>query len=257
MSREKLVRIYVGNLPPDIRSNEVEQLFEKYGKIVKVELKNGAGRGPPFAFIEFEDYRDAEDAVRTQNGANYDGYALRVEVPHGARDGGRGPRGPPRYDDRRDYYSSGGRGGYDRGYDRGYNQGYGRDRGGGHRDNGYASRDRQRAPPVRRKYKVVVTGIPKSATVGDLKKHMKDAGDVISVKIRDEKGYIEYDNNEDMRYALKKIDDTELETEDGDKRRITVRECRESSRSRTRSTSPARRKTSPSYSPKRSRSRSP
>ena len=50
--------------------------------------------------------------------------------------------------------------------------------------------------------------------MADLKKHMKDAGDVIAASIRDGTGYIEYDNNEDMRYALKKLDDTDLETED-------------------------------------------
>ena len=53
----KDARIYVGNLPPDVRSKELETMFEKYGAIVKVDLKNGAGRGPPFAFIEYEDYR--------------------------------------------------------------------------------------------------------------------------------------------------------------------------------------------------------
>ena len=48
-------RIYIGNLPPDIRTKDVEDLFYKYGKIVFVDLKNK--RGPPFAFIEFEDHR--------------------------------------------------------------------------------------------------------------------------------------------------------------------------------------------------------
>ncbi len=48
-------RVYVGNLPPDIRPREVEDLFFKYGKIVQVELKNK--RGPPYAFVEFEDAR--------------------------------------------------------------------------------------------------------------------------------------------------------------------------------------------------------
>lgn len=57
MSRDKDSRIYIGNLPPDVRSKEIEELFDKYGKIVKVDLKHGAGRGPPFAFIEFDDYR--------------------------------------------------------------------------------------------------------------------------------------------------------------------------------------------------------
>jgi arginine/serine-rich splicing factor 1/9 len=49
------VKIYVGNLPPDIRTKDIESLFYKYGKIVFIDLKNR--KGPPFAFIEFDDYR--------------------------------------------------------------------------------------------------------------------------------------------------------------------------------------------------------
>jgi len=48
-------RVYVGNLPPDIRTKDIEDLFYKFGKINRVDLKNK--RGPPFAFIEFEDHR--------------------------------------------------------------------------------------------------------------------------------------------------------------------------------------------------------
>ena len=48
-------RIYVGNLPPDIRNKDIEDLFYKYGKIAFIDLKNR--RGPPFAFVEFEDAR--------------------------------------------------------------------------------------------------------------------------------------------------------------------------------------------------------
>ena len=42
-------RIYVGNLPPDIRTKDIEDLFYKYGKIVFIDMKNR--RGPPFAFV--------------------------------------------------------------------------------------------------------------------------------------------------------------------------------------------------------------
>ena len=52
-------RIYVGNLPPDIRSKDIDDLFHKYGKIVFIDLKNR--RGPPFAFVEFEDGRFVEN----------------------------------------------------------------------------------------------------------------------------------------------------------------------------------------------------
>ncbi len=49
-------RVYVGNLPPDIRTKDVEDVFYKYGAIRDIDLKNRRG-GPPFAFVEFEDPR--------------------------------------------------------------------------------------------------------------------------------------------------------------------------------------------------------
>lgn len=82
-------RIYVGNLPPDIRTKDVEDLFYRFGKVVFVDLKNRRGSkanhesssqaimsdvsGPPFAFVEFEDHRDASDAVKARNNFDYDG----------------------------------------------------------------------------------------------------------------------------------------------------------------------------------------
>ena len=48
-------KVYVGNLPSDIRSRDLEDIFYKYGKIVDVDLHNR--KGPPFAFVEFEDIR--------------------------------------------------------------------------------------------------------------------------------------------------------------------------------------------------------
>ncbi|XP_059549477.1 serine/arginine-rich splicing factor 1-like [Myotis daubentonii] len=92
-------RIYVGNLPPDIQTKDIEDVFYKYGAIRDIDLKNRRG-GPPFAFVEFEDPRDAEDAVCGRDGYDYDGYCLRVEFPRSGRGGGgggapRGRYGPP------------------------------------------------------------------------------------------------------------------------------------------------------------------
>lgn len=108
-SRNNEARIYVGNLPPDIRTKDIEDLFYKFGKIAYIDLKNR--RGPPFAFVEFEDpryfvklnllhcldnfkwnARDAEDAVHARDGYDYDGYRLRVEFPRGSQNSGGGHR---------------------------------------------------------------------------------------------------------------------------------------------------------------------
>lgn len=131
-------RIYVGNLPPDIRTKDIQDLFYKFGKVTFVDLKNR--RGPPFAFVEFEDprqvlcmscfgflkfviSRDADDAVHARDGYDYDGYRLRVEFPRGGGGGG------------------GGGGGFRGG------------RGGGERGRG------SRGPPARRsQFRVLVTG---------------------------------------------------------------------------------------------------
>ena len=48
-------RIYVGNLPPDIRTKDIEDLFYKYGKIVFIDMKNR--RGPPFAFVGKKNFK--------------------------------------------------------------------------------------------------------------------------------------------------------------------------------------------------------
>ncbi len=51
----KANRVFVGNLPPDVRTKDVEDLFYKFGDVAYVDLKTR--RGPPFAFVEFYDAR--------------------------------------------------------------------------------------------------------------------------------------------------------------------------------------------------------
>ncbi|XP_070676123.1 serine/arginine-rich splicing factor SR30-like isoform X3 [Malus domestica] len=84
MSRRSSRTIYVGNLPGDIRMREVEDLFLKYGPIVDIDLKIPP-RPPGYAFVEFEDPRDADDAIYGRDGYDFDGVRLRVELAHGGR----------------------------------------------------------------------------------------------------------------------------------------------------------------------------
>ncbi|KAF5204239.1 Serine/arginine-rich-splicing factor SR34 [Thalictrum thalictroides] len=173
MSSRSSRTLYVGNLPGDIREREVEDLFYKYGPIVDIDLKIPP-RPPGYAFVEFEDSRDAEDAIRGRDGYSFDGHRLRVELAHGGR-------GQSASIDRYSGHSGGGsRGGLSR----------------------------------RSDYRVLVTGLPSSASWQDLKDHMRRAGDVcFSQVFRDGggiTGIVDYTNYEDMRYAIRKLDDSEF-----------------------------------------------
>ncbi|XP_024312406.1 serine/arginine-rich-splicing factor SR34 isoform X3 [Brachypodium distachyon] len=229
MSRRWSRTIYVGNLPGDIREREVEDLFYKYGRIVDIDLKVPP-RPPGYAFVEFEDPRDAEDACAGRDGYNFDGNRLRVEPAHG----GRGSGGPSH--DRSSSFGGGGGGG-----------------GGGRRG---VSRHTD--------YRVLVTGLPSSASWQDLKDHMRRAGDVCFSEVYREgsgtTGIVDYTNYDDMKYAIKKLDDTEFKNAFS-KGYIRVKEYdakrgRSYSRSRSPSRSHSKSRSPRGRSASRSRSRS-
>ncbi|KAM3181542.1 Serine/arginine-rich splicing factor 1B [Hymenolepis weldensis] len=206
-------KIYIGNLPPDVRSKDLDSVFSKYGRISDIDLKRR--RGPPFAFIEFEDERDAEDAVRDCDGYKLNGYALRVEFPRASNNSFR-------------------RGGAAPGFSRGS------------------------GPSRRSDYRVLVTNLPPSGSWQDLKDHMREAGDVGFADVfKDGSGVVEFLRYEDMKYALKKLDDSKFRSHEGETSYIRVREERQYSRSKSRSRSySSPRDRDRRYSNSRSRSRS-
>jgi arginine/serine-rich splicing factor 7 len=75
-------RIYVGGLSPKTSPRTLKILFARYGHLQEVDLKSA------YAFIEFEDYRDAEDALRDMNRRTVDGEVISVEYASRRRDRG-------------------------------------------------------------------------------------------------------------------------------------------------------------------------
>ena len=64
------LQIYVGGLGNNVSKYELEDIFNRYGKLKNVWV----ARNPPgFAFVEFEDERDAEDAVKALDGTRIGG----------------------------------------------------------------------------------------------------------------------------------------------------------------------------------------
>merc|ERR1739838_832611 len=154
---ERDCKVYVGNLPADVRENEVDDLFYKYGRIRNVTLKSKYEAA--FAFVEFDDPRDAQDAVDGRDGYKFDGYKLRVEFTRGnRREGGGGGgdfqsrRGPSRPQQQQNSYS--------------------------YRHNAPASR--------RTEHAVSITGLPASGSWQDLKdtKFRSHEGESAYIRVR-------------------------------------------------------------------------
>ncbi len=51
--------LFIGGLGQDIQRKDIEDVFEKYGRIIKCDVKS-KGPGSSFCFVEYEDERDAE-----------------------------------------------------------------------------------------------------------------------------------------------------------------------------------------------------
>jgi len=89
-------RVYFGNLAHDVRERDVEKFLKGYGKFGEVSLKQGYG------FVDFEDYRDADDCVHDLNGKDLLGERVRVQLAHDRRERERrrgfgGRRSPGRF----------------------------------------------------------------------------------------------------------------------------------------------------------------
>ncbi|KAJ3190488.1 hypothetical protein HDU85_000787 [Gaertneriomyces sp. JEL0708] len=71
--RQTTTCLYVGNLPYSFREEDVQDLFDRFGRLrsISVPYDRFTHRNKGFAFVTFEDRRDAEDAKQ-----KYDGYMV-------------------------------------------------------------------------------------------------------------------------------------------------------------------------------------
>ncbi|KAA8583031.1 hypothetical protein FQN60_015577 [Etheostoma spectabile] len=77
-------RIFIGRLSPSAREKDVERFFKGYGRIRDIDLKRG------FGFVEFDDPRDAEDAVYELDGKELCNERVTIEHARVRLRGGRG-----------------------------------------------------------------------------------------------------------------------------------------------------------------------
>jgi len=118
------MKLFVAGLPYDLDDAELEEIFEKFGKVAsaKVAIDKETGKSRGFGFVDMPDRTEAKDAMDSLNEISLGKKPLVIKEAEERS-------GPP----------SGNRGGSGGGYNGGGSRG-----GGGSNDRGNFNRDRNR-----------------------------------------------------------------------------------------------------------------
>ncbi|GJJ70013.1 hypothetical protein EMPS_02362 [Entomortierella parvispora] len=104
MSRRQTT-LFVSGFSHRTRARDLAYEFERYGPLIRCDIpapRNDSAK--PYAFVEFEDDRDARDAYHEMKDVRFEGYRLEVQFAKNApsaswryeRGGSRRSRSPPR-----------------------------------------------------------------------------------------------------------------------------------------------------------------
>ncbi len=72
-------RIYVGNIPFQVKDTDLRELFSAYGEVIDVSIISDreTGRSRGFAFVEMES-DGADKAIESLNNTDYSGRVLKI-----------------------------------------------------------------------------------------------------------------------------------------------------------------------------------
>lgn len=82
-------KIYVGNLPWTITSDQLATIFGEHGDVTDaiVITDKMSGRSKGFGFVEFADEESAQKAIKAMHEKDYEGRKLVVNVARPQREG--------------------------------------------------------------------------------------------------------------------------------------------------------------------------
>ncbi|KAJ2450674.1 hypothetical protein EV183_004127 [Coemansia sp. RSA 2336] len=75
-------QLFVGRLPRQVQSEDLEKIFEKYGKLSRCDVKRGVNSS--YGFVEYVDASHAPNAMAECNGMTVEGETIVVEMATGA-----------------------------------------------------------------------------------------------------------------------------------------------------------------------------
>lgn len=182
------VRLFVGNLPPQLCFPELEDLFTPFGTIVSADLMTDptTGRSRGFGFVEMESGDAARAAISALHGSSLDGQTLTVNEANPVRG-----MGAPREDTRRPFSPSSSSGG---------------------------GSDRPASSAVRTSgVRLFVGNLPYTATNAELEKLFSESGKVTSVSIMMDRAtgqskgfaFVDMGSKDEASAAIKRFDGRE------------------------------------------------
>jgi len=74
------MKLYVGGLAYSVTEKELEELFAEQGKVTSVAVikDRDSGQSKGFGFVEMEDIKEAQNAIKELNGKELSGRAIVV-----------------------------------------------------------------------------------------------------------------------------------------------------------------------------------
>jgi len=72
----RTTKIYVGNLPENSDSGELQEMFEKYGEVKECDIVKN------YAFVHMSSQDEAKVAIEALNNFDYNGSKISVEISH-------------------------------------------------------------------------------------------------------------------------------------------------------------------------------
>ena len=75
-------KLYVGNLPHETESMDLEKLFSESGTVQSVYLvkDRDSGRSKGFGFVEMKNQQEAAGAIEKFNGFDFKGRTIKVNL---------------------------------------------------------------------------------------------------------------------------------------------------------------------------------
>jgi RNA recognition motif-containing protein len=83
-----VTKLFVGRLSFDTTNDGLQELFAQYGAVASVQIVNdrGTDRSKGFGFVEMQDLKAAQEAIKVLDGKEFEGHTIVVNAAKSRED---------------------------------------------------------------------------------------------------------------------------------------------------------------------------